>query len=139
MTFKGTLINDLIEFKTDFTDSKHDGFLKSLTEAEHRLKKLLGSLQSLQGSMQSTQVQLGGLENRVRVMNEEWDDRLREVEDRLRKEIDARDKEVRQWFDTEVGFKAKKTAAKLLFFCVKDRDGFEIMMKYVNDKMREIA
>ena len=63
VTFKGTLINDLIEFKTDFTDSKYDGFLKSLTEADHRLEKLLGSLQSLQGSVQSTQVQLGGLEN----------------------------------------------------------------------------
>jgi hypothetical protein len=40
VAFKGTLIDDLIEFKTDFTDSKHDGLLKSLVEADHRLAKL---------------------------------------------------------------------------------------------------
>ena len=127
MAFKGTLIDDLIEFKTDFTDSKHDGLLKSLVEADHRLAKLQGGLQSLQGTVQSTQVQLGGLENRVRMMDEEWDDRLREVEDRLRKEIDARDKDGRQWVRSEVGFKAKKTAVKLLFLSVKDREGMEVM------------
>ena len=77
--------------------------------------------------MHSTQVQLGGLENRVRMMDEEWDDRLREVEDRLRKEIDARDKDGRQWVRSEVGFKAKKTAVKLLFLSVKDREGMEVM------------
>jgi hypothetical protein len=75
----------------------------------------------------STQVQLGGLENRVSMMNEEWDDRLREVEDRLRKEIYAWDKDGRQWVKYEVGFKAKKTAVKLLFFSVKDREGMEVM------------
>jgi hypothetical protein len=55
----------------------------------------------------STQVQVGGLENKVSVMDEEWEDRIREVEERLRKEIDAREKEVRKWVEAEVGFKAK--------------------------------
>jgi hypothetical protein len=36
------------------------------------------------------------------MMDEEWDDRLREVEDSLRKEIDARDKDGRQWVKSEV-------------------------------------
>ena len=61
------------------------------------------------------------------MMNEEWDDRLREVEDRLRKEVDARDKDGRQWVKSEIGFKAKKTAVKLLFLSVKDREGMEVM------------
>jgi hypothetical protein len=55
----------------------------------------------------STQVQVRGLENKVSVMDEEWEDRIREVEERLRKEIDAREKEVRKWVEAEVGFKAK--------------------------------
>ena len=57
--------------------------------------------------MHSTQVQVGGLENKVSVMDEEWEDRIREVEERLRKEIDAREKEVRKWVEAEVGLKAK--------------------------------
>jgi hypothetical protein len=61
------------------------------------------------------------------MMNEEWDDRLREVEDRLRKEIDVRDKDGRQWVKSEVGLKAKKTAVKLLFLSVKDKEGMEVM------------
>jgi hypothetical protein len=44
VAFKGTLIHDLIDFKTEFTDSKHDGFLKSLAEADTRVAKLQGSL-----------------------------------------------------------------------------------------------
>ena len=139
MAFKGTLINDLIEFKTEFTDSKHDGFLKSLAEADTRVAKLQGSLQGLQGTVHSTQVQLGGLENRMKVMDEEWEDRIREVEDRIRKEIDAREKEVRKWVEAEVRVKAKKTAVKLMFFSAKEREGMDEMMRRVNNQMKEIA
>ena len=89
--------------------------------------------------MHSTQVQLGGLENRVSVMDEEWDDRIREVEDRLRKDIDAREKEVRKWVEAEVGLKAKKTAVKLMFFSAKEREGMDVMMRRVNDNLRGIA
>lgn len=139
VAFKGTLINDLIDFKKDFTDSKYDGFLKSLVEADTRLTKVQGTLQGLQGTVHSTQVQLGGLENRVSVMDEECEDRIREVEDLLRKEIDAREKEVRKWVEAEVRIKAKKTAVKLMFFSAKEREGMDIMMRRVNDKLKGIA